>query len=84
MPKKAYRHVGKPHWPVGTVKQGRVKVKDGATGKESWRQGNKGFARDWDGDPIATQYNKKGMKSKPKHSPKMGDRKGAYVSSKDE
>lgn len=84
MPKKPFKHIAKPNWPIGSVKNGKIKVKDGATGKTSWRQGTKGFSRDWDGDPISTNYNKKDLKSKPKHSPQMGDRKKAYVSSNDE
>jgi hypothetical protein len=84
LPKKPIKHITKPKWPIGSVKDGKVKVKDGATGKESWRQGTKGFARDWDSDPTSVQYNKKGLKNQPKHHPKMGDRKGAYVGSDDE
>jgi hypothetical protein len=39
-----------------------MKVKDGDTGTVSWRSGRKGFRRDWDGDPITTNYNIKDMK----------------------
>lgn len=53
------------------VKQGRLKILDGDTQRVSWRQGKRGFSRDWDGDPIAQNYNKEGLKSRPKHQPHM-------------
>lgn len=47
------------------------------------------MSRDWDGDPISTNYNRSGMKNtplhsphmgkKPQHKPHMGERGGAYV-----
>ena len=53
---------------MGAVKNGKVKVKDGDTGEESWRSGRSGMARDWDGDAIATNYNKRDMKPSKTHT----------------
>ena len=40
--------------PVGATKGNRVKVRDGDTGKVSWRSGKKGFVKDnQGGEPIA-------------------------------
>lgn len=78
MPDKSTKHVPKRRKKVGAIKDGKLKVKDGDTGKESWRQGKKGFARDWDGEPIAVNYNRSGLKNRPKHTPHSGDRKKAY------
>lgn len=69
MPDKSTKHVPKKQWPVGMVRRGKLKVRDGATQKTSWRQGTTGFARDWDGDPIAVNYNKPGLKDRPRHHP---------------
>jgi len=89
LPKKSTKHTTQKQAPVGAIRNGKIKVMNGDTGKVSWRQGRKGFARDWDGEPIARNYNRSGMKTQPKHSPKsgkkskskthMGDRQGAYV-----
>lgn len=78
MPKRSTKHVPKHQQKVGAVKNGKLKVKDETTGRESWRKGTKGFSKDWDGDPIAINYNREGLKRRPKHSPHMGDRKKAY------
>lgn len=72
LPDKATKHITKPTWPIGMVKGRKRKVKDGDTGVESWRQTSKGFLRDWDGDPIANNYNKSGLKPSPKHTPYSG------------
>lgn len=59
---------------------------DGESQTEKWRQGTKGMLRDWDGDPIANQYNLKDMKhhnthavrsptKRKVHRPKMAERK---------
>lgn len=74
----------KPEWPIGATKKGKIKVKDGTTGKTSWRQGTTGMSRDWDGDPIAANYNREGLKRKPKHTPHQGKREKAYERSSDE
>jgi len=75
LPKKATKHIPKHQAPIGTIRGQKRKVLDGETQKESWRQGSKGFARDWDGDPIARNYNRSKMKNKPHHSPHSGKRK---------
>lgn len=59
---------------MGSVHHGKLKVIDGRTGKESWRQGTTGFLKDFDGDPTATNHNKAGLKNRPQHHPKMGER----------
>lgn len=74
LPDKPIKHIPRKQAPVGAQRDGKVKVMDGETGKVRWRKGKGGFARDWDGDPIAVNYNKAGMKKRPKHSPRMGRR----------
>ena len=44
-----------------------MKVLDGDTQKISWRQGRTGFLKDFDGEPIANNKNREGLKSRPKH-----------------
>lgn len=75
MPNKATKHIPKKIPPVGAVRKGRKKVFDPDTGKQVWRQGLTGFSKDWDGEPIARNYNKSGLKNRPKHSVHMGMRK---------
>jgi len=70
LPDKGTKHIAKPQMPIGAVKGGRLKVIDGRTGKESWRQGTKGFMKDFDGDPIATNHNRAGLKNRPQHHTK--------------
>lgn len=60
------------------VKDGKRKVKDGDTGRVSWRQGKKGFSKDYDGDPIAQNYNAKDLKKQPKHRPHFGGKKRGH------
>lgn len=72
LPDKATKHIPKKRLPVGAVKNGKVRVKDGTTGKTSWRSGRSGMGRDWDGDPIATNYNKKDMKPSKTHTVHYG------------
>ena len=67
LPKKASKHIPKKEAPIGSVKDGKLKVKDGATGKISYRQGLSGFKRDYDGEPIAANFNRKDLKNAPKH-----------------
>lgn len=74
LPDKATRHIEKPQLPVGSVKNGMVRVKDGTTGEVSWRSGRSGMSLDWDGDPIATNYNKRDMKQHKTHTVHMGHR----------
>lgn len=75
LPNKPTKHIKKPQPLVGAVKNGKLKVLDGDTGKTSWRQGTTGMSRDWDGDPISSNYNLSGIKSRPTHSPKMGSQR---------
>ena len=60
--------------PIGAVKDDKMKVLDGDTQKVSWRQGRKGFSKDFDGDPTSTQHNKAGLKPAPKHQGHVGRR----------
>lgn len=87
MPDRSTKHIPKKHAPIGATNKGKVKVLDGDTQRESWRQGTTGMSRDWDGDPVSTNYNKRDLKKQPHHSPRMrpekrkvnmGDREGAY------
>lgn len=74
LPDKPVKHIARKQAPIGAVRDDRIKVMDGKTGKVRWRKGRGGFARDWDGDPIAVNYNRSRLKSRPKHSPRMGKR----------
>jgi hypothetical protein len=56
------------------VKNGKLKVLDGETQTARWRQGTTGFSKDYDGDPIAVNYNKRDMKRAPRHSVHTGIR----------
>ena len=89
LPDKATRHIPKPQEPIGSQKKGKIKVLDGDTQKVRWRQGKKGFIRDYDGDPIAQNHTARNAEIKNTHSPRMGykrkthkphmgDRDGAY------
>jgi hypothetical protein len=60
------------------VHHGKLKVIDGRTGSESWRQGTTGFLKDFDGDPTATNHNKAGLKNRPQHHPKMGGKSKSH------
>jgi hypothetical protein len=71
LPDKGTKHIPKPQAPIGAKKDGKMKVIDGRTGKESWRQGTKGFLKDFDGDPTATNHNRAGMKNRPQHHARM-------------
>jgi hypothetical protein len=62
LPEKSIKHVARHQEPVGTAKKGKLKIKDGDTGKVSWRSGVRGFVRDMDGDPISTVYANRDMK----------------------
>ena len=72
LPDKSTKHIPKKQLAIGAVKNGKVRVKDGDTGKVGWRSGRSGMSRDWDGDAIATNYNKKDMKPSKTHSVHMG------------
>lgn len=74
LPDKPTKHIPRKQAPIGARKDGKVKIIDGETGKVRWRQGRRGFARDWDGDPIAQNYNRADAKKKPRHKPRMGKR----------
>lgn len=71
LPDKGTKHIPKPQAPLGATKDGKMKIIDGRTGKESWRQGTKGFLKDFDGDPTAKNRNKAGLKNRPQHHPRM-------------
>lgn len=72
MPDDSTKHIAKPQLPVGSVKNGKVRIKDGTTGEVSWRSGRSGMSRDWDGDPIATNYNRADAKERKTHTVHMG------------
>lgn len=74
LPDKPTKHIERPQAPIGAVKNGKIKVLDGDTGKISWRQGRTGMSRDFDGDPVSTNHNRSGLKPRPKHSARMGRR----------
>ena len=67
LPDRATPKVPRHQMPIGAVKDGKMKVLDGDTQKVSWRQGRKGFSKDFDGDPIAQNKNRAGLKKRPKH-----------------
>jgi hypothetical protein len=71
LPDRATKHIPKPQESIGAKKNGKIKVIDGRTGKESWRQGTKGFVKDYDGDPIAVNHTAGNAKKSPHHSPRM-------------
>lgn len=79
LPDKGTKHIPKPQAPIGAKKDGKLKVVDGRTGKVSWRQGTKGFMKDFDGDPTAMNHNRAGMKKRPQHSPRMGAKKRGHT-----
>lgn len=62
LPDKPVKHVPKHQAPIGAKRKGKMKVKDGTTGKVSWRGGKKGFVHDYDGDATSTVYSNKDMK----------------------
>lgn len=74
LPKKR-KHIPKHRDPVGTVKNGRVKIQDGDTGKVSWRQSKSGFLRSVDGEPTSKRYQYSQMKKKPTHKVHMGHKR---------
>jgi hypothetical protein len=74
LPDKPTKHITRPQDPIGTVKNGKIKVFDGDSGKVAWRQGRSGMSKDFDGDPTAANHNRSGLKPQPKHSPRMGKR----------
>lgn len=71
LPDKGTKHIPKPQAPIGSTKDGKMKVIDGRTGKESWRQGTRGFLKDFDGDPTAANHNRAGLKNRPQHHSRM-------------
>jgi hypothetical protein len=81
LPDNGTKHIAKPQANIGDVHGGKIKVIDGTTGKESWRQGTTGMSKDWDGDPIATNYGRAGMKNRPQHHPKVGSKKRGHAPS---
>lgn len=78
LPDKGTKHIPKPQAPIGAANHGKLKVIDGRTGKESWRQGTTGFLKDFDGDPTAMNHNRAGLKNRPHHHPKMGAKKRSH------
>ena len=75
MPKRTTRHIPKPQHPLGWVKEGKIKVQDGETGKVSWRGVRRGLLADFDGDPTSTRHNYKDAVDVNHHSVHMGKRK---------
>lgn len=71
LPDKATKHIAKPQESIGARKDGKIKVVDGRTGKEMWRQGTKGMMKDYDGDPIAVNHTAAGLKHRPQHHSRM-------------
>jgi hypothetical protein len=61
LPDKPIKHIPVHQQPVGASRKGKLKVKDGNTGKVSWRSGKRGFLRDYDGDPTSNNYSNKDM-----------------------
>lgn len=78
LPDKGTKHIPKPQAPIGAKKNGKMKVIDGRTGKESWRQGTKGFMKDFDGDPTAMNHNRAGLKNRPQHHARMNAKKRGH------
>lgn len=62
LPDKSSKHIPVHQPPVGATRKGKMKIQDGDTKKVSWRSGKHGFLRDYDGDPIATNYSNRDMK----------------------
>jgi hypothetical protein len=75
LPTKSIKHVARHQEPIGTQKKLKIKIKDGDTGKVSWRSGKKGFLRDFDGDPISTVYANRDMAIS--HKVRMGSKSKA-------
>ena len=71
LPDRATKHIPKTQAPLGSKKNGKLKIIDGRTGKVGWRQGTKGFVKDYDGDPIAVNHTAEDAKKNPHHSPRM-------------
>ena len=84
LPDKSTAHIPRHHSPVGAVKNGKIKVLDGETQKESWRQGKTGMSKDWDGDAISVNYNARDAKKKPHHQPHMGGKRKTHKPHMDE
>jgi hypothetical protein len=57
---------------LGWVKDGKIKVQDGDTGKVSWRSVRRGLMADFDGDPTSTRHNYSEAKVTTTHSPRSG------------
>ena len=74
MPKKATKHITVHPSPIGTIKDGKIKVLDGETQTTSWRQGTKGMLKDFDGEPTSEQHNLKDLKHRPRHHVHSGSR----------
>jgi hypothetical protein len=72
LPDRSTKHIPKHLLPVGSFKNGRIKIKDPVTGKVSWRGGRKGLMRDWDGKPTSHNYNKKDAKQQKSHTVHTG------------
>jgi hypothetical protein len=69
LPDKAFKHIPRPQAPVGTVKQGKIKVFDGDKQKMSWRQIRRGIIRDYDGDPTSVAHDRQKGTKIPTKSP---------------
>lgn len=74
LPDRATKHIPKAQQPIGASRKGKLKVIDGRTGHESWRQGTKGFVKDYDGDPTAKNHTAGNAKNNPSHHPRMNQK----------
>ena len=75
MPQKSTKHIAKPQNPIGWVKDGKVKIKDGDSGKVGWRSARRGFAGfDYDGEPTSQIRGKEGIKENRTHTVHRGRR----------
>lgn len=78
LPDKGTKHIPKPQHPIGSVKDGKLKVIDGRSGSVAWRQGTKGFLKDFDGDPTSQNHNRAGLKNRPQHHARHGAKKRTH------
>ena len=75
MPKESTKHIPKPQNPIGWVKQGKIKVQDGDTGKVFWRSVRRGLVLDNDSEPTSQVHDKDLAKIPNNHSPRMGKKR---------
>jgi len=66
------KHVAKPQSPIGWVKDGKIKVQDGDSGKVGWRGARRGLFRDMDGEPTTARRNSEDAKVPRSHTVHRG------------